>query len=124
MLCLHNTDTLTIYVLLFTSQGLRAHPIQSANNDKKQRKRERDRARYAAMSQEEKNARNLRLREARQKKKGAGFIIYLFSYIYYPVIWMGHNFMGCYQLVASFKVPTCSWHEVMNLYLYLQYYIL
>ena len=66
-----------------------------------------ERARYAAMSQEEKNARNLRLREARQKKKGAGFIIYLFSYIYYPVIWVGQDFMGCCQFVTSFRVPIC-----------------
>ena len=59
------------------------------------------------MSQEEKNARNLRLREARQKKKGAGCIIYLCSYIYYPVIWVGQDFMGCCQFVTSFRVPIC-----------------
>jgi len=41
----------------------------SASHNNKQCKRERERARYAAMSQEEKNARNLRKREARQKKR-------------------------------------------------------
>ena len=43
----------------------------SASNNNKQRKRERERARYAAMSQEEKNAKNLRRRVVRQKNKGA-----------------------------------------------------
>jgi len=43
--------------------------LQIANNSTEQRKRERERTRYATMSQEEKNARNLRKREARQKKK-------------------------------------------------------
>ena len=43
----------------------------SASNNNKQRKWERERARYAAMSQEEKNAKNLR-REARKKKKCVG----------------------------------------------------
>ncbi|KAG2649961.1 uncharacterized protein LOC120655291 [Panicum virgatum] len=53
-----------------TNEGAESAPYsQSANNDKKQRKRERKRARYAAMSQEQKNARNLRQREARQKKE-------------------------------------------------------
>jgi len=53
-----------------TNGGAESAPYsQSVNNDNKQRKRERERARYAAMSQEQKNARNLRQREARQKKK-------------------------------------------------------
>ena len=43
---------------------------QSADNNAKHRKWERDRARYAAMSQEEKDAICLRKREVRQKKKG------------------------------------------------------
>ena len=43
---------------------------QSADNNAKHRKRERDRARYATMSQEEKDAICLRQREVRQKKKG------------------------------------------------------
>ncbi|KAG2627507.1 hypothetical protein PVAP13_3KG127295 [Panicum virgatum] len=48
-----------------------------ATNDNKHRKRERDRARYAAMSRAEKNARNLRQREARQKKKGAKYFLFV-----------------------------------------------
>ena len=55
---------------------------QSANNDKNQRKQEMERARYAAMSQEEKNARIQRVCEARRKKKGSGCITYLWCYKY------------------------------------------
>ena len=54
---------------IYTAGAESAPNSQSTNNDNKQRKRERERARYAAMSQEEKNARNLRLREAHQKKR-------------------------------------------------------
>ncbi|XP_039838200.1 uncharacterized protein LOC120698580 isoform X2 [Panicum virgatum] len=50
-------------------QGLRAHPIHSQRSMTKSNVSGKETARYAAMSQEEKNARNLRLREARQKKK-------------------------------------------------------
>jgi len=58
--------------------GARSTPNpQPATNDSKHRKRERDRARYAAMSREEKNARNLRQRESRQKKKGAKYFLFV-----------------------------------------------
>jgi len=77
---------------------------QSANNDKKQHKRERDRARYASMSQEQKNARNLRQREARKKKKGAGeFHICCSTYIL-PCKLHGSTF---HQLVAYINTSIC-----------------
>jgi len=70
-----------------------AHNSPSVNSDNKHRKRERERARYEAKSQEEKNAGNLRLREAREKKrkvldafKNCGVTNIL------PVIWMGQDF--------------------------------
>ena len=68
--CIRKTIAPTIYVLILTTSGAEsAHNSPSANNDNTRRKRERERARYAAKSQEEKNAGNLRLREARKKKE-------------------------------------------------------
>ncbi|RLN06986.1 hypothetical protein C2845_PM11G18710 [Panicum miliaceum] len=80
---------------------------QSANINDKNRKRERERARYAAMSQEEKNARYLRQREVRQKKKGAGCIIDLCCYKYITYNLDGSRFQGSYKLFGSFNTSTC-----------------
>jgi len=68
--------------------------LQIANNSTEQRKRERERTRYATMSQEEKNARNLRKREVRQKKeRGAACIWFLRCYTnILHVIWMYQYF--------------------------------
>ena len=79
-----------------------AHNSPSVNSDNKHRKRERERARYAAKSQEEKNAGNLRLREARKKKKGVGeFHICCSTYIL-PCNLHGSTF---HQLVAYINTP-------------------
>ena len=68
---MHSKDGSIEYICsaIYTAGAESAPNSQSTNNDNKQRKRERERARYATMSQEEKNARNLRLREVRQKKR-------------------------------------------------------
>ena len=59
-------------------------------------------ARYASMSQEQKNARNLRQREARKKKKGVGeFHICCSTYIL-PCNLHGSTF---HQLVACINTP-------------------
>ena len=88
---------------IYTAGAESAPNSQSTNNDNKQRKQERERARYATMSQEEKNARNLRLREACQKKKGDWMdYVFVVLQIHCLVIWMGQNLMVCCQLVASF----------------------
>jgi len=63
---------------------------QSANNNNKQHRRERERARYAPMSHEQKNARNLRQHEAHQKKFwGIPYLLAL--HIYYHETWMGQH---------------------------------
>ena len=68
--CIRKIESTDYICYAIYNVGAESAPYsQSANNDKKQRKWERERARYAAMSQEQKNARNLRQREARQKKK-------------------------------------------------------
>ena len=69
---MHSKDGSIEYICsaIYTAGAESAPNSQSTNNDNKQRKQERVRARYATMSQEEKNVRNLRLREACQKKKG------------------------------------------------------
>ena len=84
-----------------------AHNSPSVNSDNKHRKRERERARYAAKSQEEKNARNLRLREAHRKKKGARCIPKLWCYKYIICSLDGSRFQGFYKLVGRFNTSTC-----------------
>ncbi|XP_039847412.1 uncharacterized protein LOC120706760 isoform X3 [Panicum virgatum] len=65
----------------YTNEGADSESnLQPATNSTVQRKRERERTRYAAMSQEEKNAKNMRRREARQKKKGVARISFLRCY--------------------------------------------
>jgi len=85
-----------------------AHNSPSANNDNTRRKRERERARYAAKSQEEKNARNLRLREALRKKKGVRCIPKLWCYKYITCNngcnLDGSRFQGSYKFVGHFNI--------------------
>ena len=100
--CIRKTNALTIYVLLLPMSGAEsAHNSPSVNSDNKHSKRERERARYAAMSQSEKNARNLRQREARQKTKGAGELHIC------CLPWVDQHSICCYHLVASFNTSIC-----------------
>ena len=99
---------LTLYVLLLTTPGVKGAPNSPpANNDSKTRKQERDRARYAVMYQEEKNARNLRLREHR-KNKGARCIPKLWCYKYITCNngcnLDGSRFQGSYKFVGHFNI--------------------
>ncbi|KAG2561934.1 hypothetical protein PVAP13_8KG210507 [Panicum virgatum] len=67
--------------------------LQLANNSTEQRKRERERTRYATMSGEEKNTRNLRKREVGKKKRGVACILFLRCYTNtLHVIWMNQYF--------------------------------
>ena len=93
-------------VLVFRFR-LNSYQSITAINDKKQRRREMARARYAAMSQEEKNARNLRLREARRKKKGVRCIPKLWCYKYITCSLDRSRFQGFYKLVGRFNTSTC-----------------
>ncbi|KAG2656161.1 hypothetical protein PVAP13_1KG064800 [Panicum virgatum] len=72
--------------------------LQSANNSAEQRKRERERTRYAVFSQEEKNARCMRQREVRRKKKGARCISFLWCYNITCNL-DGSIFQGCIKLL-------------------------
>ena len=106
--CIRKTNALTIYVLLLPMSGAEsAHNSPSVNSDNKHSKRERERARYEAKSQEEKNAGNLRLREARKKKKGARCIQKLWCYKYITCNLDGSRFQGSYKLVGHFSTFTC-----------------
>ncbi|KAG2651129.1 hypothetical protein PVAP13_1NG157000 [Panicum virgatum] len=82
----------------YTNKGAdSASNSQSTDNNAKNRKRERDRARYAAMSQEEKDAICLRKREVRQKKNGDRRVTYFWCYKY----------ITCYKLVGPLHTSTC-----------------
>ena len=106
--CIRKTIAPTIYVLILTTSGAEsAHNSPSANNDNTRRKRERERARYAAKSQEEKNARNLRQREAHRKKKSARCIPKLWCYKYIICSLDGSRFQGFYKLAGRFNTSTC-----------------
>ena len=80
---------------------------QSTDNNAKNRKRERDRARYAAMSQEEKDAICLRKREVHQKKKGDRRVTYLWCYKYITCNLDGSRSQGSYKLVGPLHTSTC-----------------
>ena len=80
---------------------------QSTDNNAKNRKRERDRARYAAMSQEEKDAICLRKREVRQKKKGDRRVTYFWCYKYITCNLDGSRSQGSYKLVGPLHTSTC-----------------
>ena len=80
---------------------------QSTDNNAKNRKRERDRARYAAMSQEEKDAICLRKREVRQKKKSDRRVTYLWCYKYITCNLDGSRSQGSYKLVGPLHTSTC-----------------
>ena len=79
---------------------------QSTDNNAKNRKQERDRARYAAMSQEEKDAICLRKREVRQKKKGDRCVTYLWCYKYITCNLDGLRSQGSYKLVGLLNTST------------------
>jgi len=88
--------------------------LQIANNSTEQRKRERERTRYATMSQEEKNARNLRKREARQKKKRCCMhFVFAVLHKYITCNLDVSIFQDCYKLVGSFNT---SYHLLMYIY--------
>ena len=80
---------------------------QSTDNNAKNRKRERDRARYAAMSQEEKDAICLRKREVHQKKKGDRRVTYFWCYKYITCNLDGSRSQGSYKLVGPLHTSTC-----------------
>ena len=80
---------------------------QSTDNNAKNRKQERDRARYAAMSQEEKDAICLRKREVRQKKKGDRRVTYFWCYKYITCNLDGSRSQGSYKLVGPLHTSTC-----------------
>jgi len=103
-------EGLTIYVAIYPAGAESENNSQSTANDNKERKRERERARYAAMSQSEKNARNLRQREARQKTKGAGELHIC------CLPWVDQHSICCYHLVASFNTPICFVLRLMYFY--------
>jgi len=91
-----------------TNEGAESESnLQPATNSTVQRKRERERTRYAAMSQEEKNAKNMRRREARQKKKGVARISFLRCYKYITCNLDGSIFQCCYKLVGPFNTSIC-----------------
>ncbi|PVH32345.1 hypothetical protein PAHAL_9G375700 [Panicum hallii] len=81
--------------------------LQSANNSTEHRKRERERTRYATMSQEEKNVRNLRNCEVRQKNKDARCMSFLWCYRYITCNLDGSIFQGCCKLAGSFNTLIC-----------------
>ena len=92
---------------IYTAGGDSASNSQSADNNAKHRKRERDRARYAAMSQEEKDAICLRKREVRQKKKGDRRVTYFWCYKYITCNLDGSRSQGSYKLVGPLNTSTC-----------------
>ena len=91
---------------IYTAGANSASNSHSANNNAKHRKRERDRARYATMSQEEKNAICLRQREVRQKKKGDRCVTYLWCYKYITCNLDGLRSQGSYKLVGLLNTST------------------
>jgi len=92
----------------YTNKGAdSASNSQSTDNNAKNRKRERDRARYAAMSQEEKDAICLRKREVRQKKKGDRRVTYFWCYKYITCNLDGSRSQGSYKLVGPLHTSTC-----------------
>ncbi|PUZ50871.1 hypothetical protein GQ55_6G104800 [Panicum hallii var. hallii] len=89
-------------------EGLRVNPIYSQQTivlsivSRKGKEQE-----YAAMSQEEKNARNLRKHEVRQKNKGARCMSFLWCYRYITCNLDGSIFQGCCKLAGYFNTLIC-----------------